>query len=578
MVTHCDVAIIGGGPAGSTAGSLLKKYRSALKVHIFERDRFPRDHVGESQLPLISKILDEIGVWDKVEAAGFPVKIGATYRWGRTKDLWDFEFIPDGKFEPAPRPSRYAGQRRLTAFQVDRAKYDEILLRHAERLGCVVREGCGVADVSPTEEDRVGCLRLESGEEVKARYYIDASGHSGILRRKMGVGVNSPTTLQNIAIWAYWRNAKWASTVGVGGTRVLVLSQSAGWVWFIPLGPDRTSIGLVLPVGFLKESGKKPEALYREALAADPVLRPLLSAATQEPTLQATKDWSFLAERLVGENWFLAGESAGFADPILAAGLSLAHSGAREVAYTILALMQGEFEPDWLRRQYNDNHRGHIMEHIRFADYWYSANGVFSDLKDYAQLIARDAGYEISPEQAWMWLGQGGFIDRTGSPEIGLYGLGITKEILASFGGTEPYYAIEGRSHFKLNLDGTVMTWVAEMNEGRISRIRAYERGGRFLPVVGTMGWVVRLLREKRSFMEIAAAANRRGVEEAMSAAKFLDFWSVVVKCLEKLVTLGWVEAHTEAGAEPCPRFESDYRPTLHPNRDFPSDGESGSA
>ena len=126
---ECDVAIIGGGPAASTLGSLLMKYDSKLAVHIFEREKFPRDHIGESQLPMIGDVLNEMGCWDKVEAADFPIKIGATFRWGRTAELWDFEFIPLNAFQDEPRPARYVGQRRLTAFQVDRAVYDDILLQ-----------------------------------------------------------------------------------------------------------------------------------------------------------------------------------------------------------------------------------------------------------------------------------------------------------------------------------------------------------------------------------------------------------------------------------------------------------------
>lgn len=95
---HFDVIVIGGGPAGSTLGTLLRKYNPALNVLILEKEQFPREHVGESQLPPISKILDEMGCWDKVEAANFPIKIGATYRWGSSPKLWDFEFLPVRQF------------------------------------------------------------------------------------------------------------------------------------------------------------------------------------------------------------------------------------------------------------------------------------------------------------------------------------------------------------------------------------------------------------------------------------------------------------------------------------------------
>lgn len=138
MNQNVDVAIIGGGPAGSTAGTLLKKYAPHLSVAIYERERFPRDHVGESQLPPIGKILDEMGVWEEVERANFPIKVGATYRWGTTDDLWDVDFIKEGLLEGLQRPAKFDGIRKLTALQVERSRFDEILLDHAARVGCEV--------------------------------------------------------------------------------------------------------------------------------------------------------------------------------------------------------------------------------------------------------------------------------------------------------------------------------------------------------------------------------------------------------------------------------------------------------
>jgi flavin-dependent dehydrogenase len=147
-------------------------------VLIVEKEKFPRDHVGESQLPQISDVLQEMGCWDKVEAADFPIKIGATYRWGTDPNPWDFNFIKPEQFKDEQRPAKFEGQRRQTAFQVDRAKYDEILLRHAEEMGCLVREETAVVKVDVVG-DRITALHLRSQEQITARYYIDASGHIG---------------------------------------------------------------------------------------------------------------------------------------------------------------------------------------------------------------------------------------------------------------------------------------------------------------------------------------------------------------------------------------------------------------
>lgn len=390
-----DVAIVGGGPAGSTAGSILKKYDPNLKVVILEREKFPRDHVGESQLPPISKILDEMGCWDKVEAADFPIKIGATYRWGKSPELWDFEFIRSDVFVNEPRPAKFEGQRKWTAFQVDRAIYDDILLRHAESLGCEVREETKVAKVL-TGKGRVDGLQLEDGSEITARYYMDGSGHAGVIRRALGVRADSPTTLQNIAIWDYWQNAEWAVEIGVGGTRVQVMSLGYGWIWFIPLGPTRTSIGLIVPAEYYKSCGLKVKELYEKAIREEPHIAALIANAQAENNVQTTKDWSFMADRHCGENWFLIGESAGFADPILAAGLTLAQMGAREAAYTILELDRGGYSPEWLREEYQMRQIRRISNHIRFADYWYTANAQFADLKEFTKQLAADNHLDLS--------------------------------------------------------------------------------------------------------------------------------------------------------------------------------------
>ena len=159
---ECDVAIIGAGPAGTTLGGLLRKYDPKLNVLIIEKEKFPRDHVGESQLPPIGAILDELGCWDKIEKAGFPIKIGATYRWGKSKELWDFDFIPPEEFVDESRPSPYEGNRKRTALQVDRARYDEILLRHAESLGCTALEQTSVKKVNH-EGQTVSGFELSDG-------------------------------------------------------------------------------------------------------------------------------------------------------------------------------------------------------------------------------------------------------------------------------------------------------------------------------------------------------------------------------------------------------------------------------
>src|SRR5690606_23674440 len=148
--------------------------------------------------------------------------------------------------------------RRLTAFQVDRAVYDKILIDHAGEMGATVRQGTRVTKVE-TDGDRIIAVEVEGGERIAGRWFIDATGTVGLLRRAIGVEAVVTDELKNIAIWDYWRNAEWAVEIGVGATRVQVRSLPYGWIWFIPLGPDRTSIGLVTPSEHYRAQGMKPE-------------------------------------------------------------------------------------------------------------------------------------------------------------------------------------------------------------------------------------------------------------------------------------------------------------------------------
>jgi flavin-dependent dehydrogenase len=541
-----DVAIIGGGPAGSTVGTLLKKYDPSLTVAIFERERFPRDHVGESHLPVISLVLDEMGVWDKVEAANFPIKIGATYKWGRTGELWDFEFMPSDRFKNEARPAKFVGQRRKTAFQVDRAIYDEILLNHAQECGCDVFQEAAIREVK-REGDRVSSLMLASGETIQAGYYVDASGHGGILRRAMGVHVSNPTSLQNIAIWDYWQNADWAVEIGVGGTRIQVISLGYGWIWFIPLSPTRTSVGLVVPADYYKSSGQKPAELYDQALGECDYIRNLMTNAVSEGKLSTTRDWSFQAERFCGDNWFLAGESGGFADPILSAGMSMAHYAGKEVAATILELRKGRYEDSWLKSEYGRHQAQRIGSHIRFADYWYTQNEQFVDLQAFTAEIARERGLDLSPEKAWAWLAAGGFVDE--DFQVGIAGFSITsmKQMGEFLGAVEPESPVEKNNVFRLDLVGAERRDTAHYGLGEITRDKSYVRNGKVLPVQSVFEFLLYVLMRESEIPNILALINREAAKHREDPAFLQGVLPWLPQGLEAMISDGWVEASYDA-------------------------------
>lgn len=556
-----DVAIVGGGPSGSTTGVLLKKYRPDLRVVILERERFPRDHIGESLLPPVGWLLQEMGIWDRVEAANFPIKIGATYRWGKNPELWDLDFLASETFVEEPRPAKFEGQRTRTSFQVERSIYDKIILDRARELGCEVREGAWVREVVH-EGDTVSRLVLDSGDSVVAKYYVDASGNAGVLRKALNVPIEEPTTLRNIAIWDYWQNADWAVEIGVGGTRIQIMSLGWGWMWFIPMGPTRTSIGLVLPASYYKESGMRPEELYAKALREEPRIAGLLKNATSEGKLEATKDWSHLAEHHYGPNWFLVGECAGFADPILSAGVTMAQVSARQLAYTIAEIDRGEHDPHWLREQFEHGQKERILTHIRFGDYWYTANAQFTDLQGFTAELARDAGLDLSPAKAWAWISQGGFINQ--DLRIGTGGFTVTsaRKVGEFLSDLDVDFAIEKNNVFRLNLRGATLRETAVYHEGRIYKESAYVRGNRQLPLFSQVLMVVEYLKKEPRFPMFLQLLQQLARTDPFVAHAINE----VPETIEAMISDGWIDASYDRRL-PLLKLSRESR-IIHLNRD----------
>ena len=546
-----DVAIIGGGPAGTTAATLLKKYNPLLDVTIIERELFPREHVGESQVPAIGAILNEMGVWDKVEEAEFPIKIGAAFKWGANSDHWLTDFLPYKRFVDEPRPAKFVGQRQLTAFQVDRSIFDKILLDHAREMGVRVLEQTKVASVD-RNGDKVLGLRVASDDpqvkkavgsdgRIRARYYVDCTGDVGTLRRALEIPIESPTALRNIAFYQYWQDATWAVSIGIGGTRIQIMSLGWGWLWFIPITPSRTSVGLVLPADYYKASGKTVEELYAMAIAEEPHIRRLLESATPEPEVFATKDWNFLSDRIVGENWFLAGDSCGFADPILSAGMTLAHVSARKTAYTILELDRGIVDAEWLKKEYEDGHRAQIRHHMQFADFWYSSNGQFTDLKEYCQEIAETAGVTLDPETAFRWLATGGFtLDEPGVAAALTYRVAGLKLVAVQLGGSAPEWELMKSNTWRIDMSDVRADKFIQYAEGRALPIPCLKKGAKILPNVDVFKHLLKVMGEEDQSVQILEKTVNLMISEDGIDPE--DAALLVSEAIESLILEGWIE------------------------------------
>lgn len=550
---ECDVLIVGGGPAGSTVGSLLKKYAPPLNVVILERETFPRDHVGESQLPAVCQVLNEMGAWDKVEAAGFPVKIGSTYRWGATDELWNLNFLPTD-YSETKRPGTYQGQRAQTAFQVERKVYDQILLDHAAELGCQVLMPAKALRVR-TGDDRIEAVEVQTGEQVetvRARYYVDASGTSGLFRRSLGIGVDSPTALRNIAFWDYWQDAEWAETVGCEGTRVQVMSIGWGWIWFIPVSATRTSIGLVLPTAYFKESGETPEGLYHKAIQTEPRIAALIGRATCERRFETTTDWNFVSDRLAGPNWFLAGDACGFADPILAAGMTLAQVSSRKVAYSILEADRNQVPYSWLADEYNRRHRQTIRYHMRFAEFWYSANGCFTDLENYCSEIAESAGIRLDPKSAFQWLAAGGFANETlTSEQSTAFGFASFRQLVGRFVRSESAWEVHRNNKLELALTGVEEAPFPVYADGRVIAARAYRRGTKVLPLIGLRAVLVTALGRESDVTRLSKLLWHYFTSHPQEYPAPEGALRASVELLEAMIADGWITASVDPSMPP---------------------------
>ncbi|HET9923163.1 MAG TPA: NAD(P)/FAD-dependent oxidoreductase [Methylomirabilota bacterium] len=319
-----DVAVIGGGPGGSSTATALA--RSGRRVLLLERDRFPRFHIGESQLPWINGVLAVLGAHDAVAKAGFVEKWGASF-WeidGRPAAYVDFTAAVE---TPAPQ-----------TFQVPRARFDELLLRHAERSGVVVREGHRAVDAAFDGGGVTLRYAGPDGLEQTARVaaVVDASGRAGFLARKIG-RYETDAMLQHVAVHAQYEGIPRAEGRAAGDIRVLT-RPDVGWIWLIPLSETVTSVGAVVPQGLhRRESKATAEESLDHYLRSTPAAPDLLREARRVSPARFDADYSYLATKMAGDRWVAVGDAGSFLDPIFSTGVLLAMQGGLEAAEAIEA-------------------------------------------------------------------------------------------------------------------------------------------------------------------------------------------------------------------------------------------------
>lgn len=237
---------------------------------------------------------------------------------------------------------------------------------------------------------------------------------------------------------------------------------------------------------------------------------------------------------MAGPNWYLVGEAAGFADPILAAGLTLTHTGARELAYILVDHLTGSHDPVWLASHYESSQQKRIRQHIRFADYWYTANAHFSELKEYVAEIAKDEGLELSPDQAFQWLGTGGFInDDWRVARVATFALGATKQLTQFFGDGDSTWEIAKYSRFIANLADAESESVPAFHNGQILVRQTLRRDGNVLPIVGMYQKIADFLGVERTAGQLRAFL----AQTCPTPATYTN----AIEVLEAMTQSGWV-------------------------------------
>jgi flavin-dependent dehydrogenase len=328
MAARCDVAVVGGGPAGATVSAFLA--RAGLAVICFERERFPRFHVGESLLPASMPLFDRLGVRERLLAAGFQRKNGAIFAEessGRQVTL---------NFRRGPRWDDHA-------FNVPRADFDRILLDHAAREGATVRESVEVRDLAFHDGGvRLGVQRGSGAmEEVEARFLVDASGRDALVASRLGRRVPMPD-LGKAALFAHYRGARRLAGRMEGHLQAYLFEH--GWFWWIPFTDDLVSVGVVLHQRALKDRRGSLEEFFDEMVAASPTVASGLAGATRVTAVHPVANFSYRTEPAVGDRFVAIGDAVVFIDPVFSTGVYVAMQSAELVAEAIVqAFRDGQF-------------------------------------------------------------------------------------------------------------------------------------------------------------------------------------------------------------------------------------------
>jgi flavin-dependent dehydrogenase len=307
-----DAVVIGGGPAGSTVSTLLAQH--GLRVKLYERERFPRFHIGESLIPETYWVFRRLKMLDKLKASAFVKKYSVQFVSASGKVSAPFYFHDNKPHECSQ------------TWQVIRSEFDLLMLQNAEEQGVEVHQATRVLEVL-FEGDRAVGVRIQredgSREEVRALVVVDASGQSTMLQNRFKLRLWDPV-LNKGAIWTYWQGAYRDTGRDEGATLVVQTTNKQGWFWYIPQHDDTVSVGVVAPFEYLFKGRGSHEQTYNEEVEACPAIKERVAIGRRATGYFATKDYSYRSREVAGDGWVLVGDAFGFLDPLYSSGVLLA--------------------------------------------------------------------------------------------------------------------------------------------------------------------------------------------------------------------------------------------------------------
>ena len=359
-----DVAIIGGGPAGSTAATLLAK--AGRRVIVLEREKFPRFHIGESLLPFSTQAFDRLGVREKLDRTFLPKFGGEIVAACGTKGV---KFYFKDGFRT----------RRDRAYQVTRSEFDQLLLEHSRENGAEVREETEVKKIA-FEEDRVK-IDIETSDGarsiIESRYLLDCSGRQTTLGNFFKLK-KSYDHLQKFSVFAHYENVDRAE--GIDGTLIRMVRGLDRWFWMIPLTPTRMSIGVVMDTTTYRAMKLSAEAALEKCIGEQPMVLERMTRAERVSPVYSAGDYSYRNARLFGDRWLLAGDAAGFIDPVFSSGVFLAIMSAEKAADALDEILNDESKK---RRLFKDYSRrvNYVMDvYLTFVTSWYRRSKEFMEV------------------------------------------------------------------------------------------------------------------------------------------------------------------------------------------------------